>query len=120
VTPVHLVAFVVDPVDDDMADAVRSRVRAMALGRTWTGTPPGFFDDPAAEDPASRTMGTYLGDPTARPDDVTALFQVIQELSALHGSAWEIQLGEAIAGRLHAGRPDPALAAALATWTRDA
>ena len=65
-----LVFFVSDPVDDELAAAVRARVAALRHVRAWSCPAPGFVDDPAAEDPATRTTGGYVRDPA--PADVDA------------------------------------------------
>lgn len=108
----YLVAFVTDPVDDELAGAVREAVRGLAASRTWEVAPPGYFDDPDAPDGEHRTMGTYLR-PRAPEADVVALCGMVQDLSAAHGVTFEVQLAEMVIGRVTDGEADFDLARGL-------
>ncbi len=113
VPAVYLVFFVAGPVDDALAAAVVARVRALADGRAWAGPRPGWFDDPDAPTAAERTTGGYLRTDELAGDDPGALVAAALALSAELGVGLELQFREAVLGRVSAGRPDPALAAAL-------
>ena len=91
----YLVFFVADPVDDDLAAAVRKRVRATD-GAGW-------FDDPDAPTPAERTAGGYVQ--VGAPEEALgqALLTAARDVSALHGVVVEVQWREEVIGRLDAG-----------------
>ncbi len=91
----YLVFFVADPVDDDLAAAVRKRVRATA-GAGW-------FDDSDAATPAERTAGGYVR--VAAPEDELgqALLQAASDVSSLHGVVVEVQWREEIVGHIEDG-----------------
>lgn len=90
----YLVFFVAGPVDDDLAAAVRKRVRAAGAG---------WFDDPDAATPAERTAGGYVR--VGAPEDELgkALLQAATDVSALHGVVVEVQWREEILGHIEAG-----------------
>lgn len=102
-----LVFFVSGPVDDATAARVRERVTALARSRPWAGTAPGFFDDPAAEEPGLRTTGCYLR--AAAAEDAAAMWAAALAISAELGVTVEIQWREAILGHVRDGEPDPGL-----------
>jgi hypothetical protein len=91
----YLVFFVADPVDDDLAAAVRKRVRATA-GAGW-------FDDSDAATPAERTAGGYVR--VGAPEDELgqALLQAASDVSSLHGVVVEVQWREEIVGHIEGG-----------------
>jgi hypothetical protein len=91
----YLVFFVAGPVDDDLAAAIRKRLRATA-GAGW-------FDDPDAATPAERTAGGYVR--VGAPEDELgkALLQAASDVSALHGVVVEVQWREQIVGHIDAG-----------------
>ena len=106
----YFVFFVVDEVDDDLAAAVRGRVRMLAGSRAWLNEP-GFFDDPAAAHDGVRTTGGFLRveAEVADGDDVRAFCGAIQALSAEYEVDVELQWREAVLGRVRAGVPDDGL-----------
>ncbi len=89
----YLVFFVADPVDDDLATAVRKRVRATA-GAGW-------FDDSAR--PAERTAGGYVRVDAPEDEMGRALLQAASDVSALHGVVVEVQWREEVIGHIEAG-----------------
>lgn len=91
----YLVFVVAGPVDDDLAAAVRKRVRATA-GAGW-------FDDPDASSPAERTAGGYVR--VGAPEEALgrALLQAASDVSSLHGVLVEVQWRERILGHIDAG-----------------
>lgn len=91
----YLVFFVAGPVDDDLAAAVRKRVRATE-GAGW-------FDDPGATGPAERTAGGYVRVGAPEDDLGKALLQAAADVSALHGVVVEVQWREEILGHIEAG-----------------
>ena len=108
----YLVFFVIDPVDDDLAGALRERLRARSGAWAWAATPPGFFDDPAAEHAGRRTTGAYLRvEDAAGPDrdDVAAMWDWMITSSAELMVTMEVQWREVPLGRVHSGRPDDGL-----------
>lgn len=111
----YFVFFVIDAVDDELANEIRSRVRALARSRAWTNEP-GFFDDPAAEHDGRRTTGGYLRVEAeqADGDDVRALCRAIQALSSEFEVDIEMQWRETVLGRIRAGVPDEGLEQRLA------
>ncbi len=119
--PEYLVFFVTDPVDDELAGHVQTRVRALAGSRAWRNGP-GFFDDPAPDPDSPRTTGGYLRVETAPADgdDVRAFCAAVQALSADFRVDVELQWREAILGRVRAGVPDDDLDVQLATVTGEA
>jgi hypothetical protein len=90
-----LVFFVAGPVDDDLAAAVRKRVRATA-GVGW-------FDDPDAPTPAERTAGGYVRVDAPEDELGKALLLAATDVSALHGVVVEVQWREEIVGHIDAG-----------------
>ena len=112
----YLVFFVTDPVDDELAKALRERLRARAGAWAWAAGPPGFFDDPAAEHEGQRTTGAYLRvEDEAGPDrdDVAAMWDWVLSASAELMVTMEVQWREVPLGRVREGRPDEGLEAAL-------
>lgn len=129
--PDYLVFFVIDAVDDTLADEVRRRIQILAGARAWRDQPPGFFDDPepAAESP--RTTGGFLrieadhadqdepvsscGLTTGSPlrGDLRAFCAAVQALSTDAEIDIELQWRELILGRVRAGVPDDGLEEAL-------
>jgi hypothetical protein len=110
----YLVFFVTDPVDDALASVLRERLRARAGAWAWAGSPPGWFDDPAAEDPGKRTTGAYLrveAGEAPDPDDVAAMWDWVLASSGEQMVTIEVQWREEPLGRVHAGRPDDGLEA---------
>jgi hypothetical protein len=91
----YLVFFVAGPVDDDLAAAVRKRVRATA-GAGW-------FDDPDAATAAERTAGGYVRVGAPEEELGHALLQAASDVSALHGVVVEVQWREEIVGHIDAG-----------------
>jgi hypothetical protein len=98
-----LVFFVADPVDDDVAAAVRRRVAP--LRRL------GFLDDPGATAAQSRTTGGFVRDPQAA--DAEALWGAALGASRELGITVELQWREAVLGHVRAGRPDAGLREAV-------
>ena len=117
--PGFLVFFVVDDVDDALAQEVRSRVRALAASRTWRDRAPGFFDDPEPAPGSPRTTGGYLrvDAECADGDDARALCAAVQAFSSEFEVEVELQWREAILGRVRAGVPDDGLEEGLAAVT---
>jgi hypothetical protein len=117
--PDYLVFFVVDDVDDALAEEIRARVRAVAGARAWRDQPPGFFDDPAPAPDSPRTTGGYLRveRETADGDDVRALCAAVQALSGEFEVDVELQWRQAVLGRVRAGVPDDGLEEGLAAAT---
>ena len=114
----YFVFFIVDDVDDDLAQEVRTRIRKLAAARSWRN-PPGFFDDPAPSEDAKRTTGGFLrveGE-TADGDDVRAVCAAVQALSRDREVEIELQWREAILGRVRRGVPDDGLEEALTAAT---
>lgn len=112
----YLVFFVTDPVDDELASALRDRLRARSGAWAWAGTPPGWFDDPAAEHAGVRTTGAYLRvEEREGPDrdDVSAMWDWVLAASAEMMVTFEVQWREVPMGRVREGRPDEGLEAAL-------
>ena len=112
----YLVIFVTEPVDDDLAGALRDRLRARAGAWAWAASPPGFFDDPAAEHAGQRTTGAYLrveDGAAPDPDDVTAMWDWVLSASSELMVTMEVQWREVPLGRVHSGRPDDGLEAAV-------
>jgi hypothetical protein len=91
----YLVLFVAGPVDDDLAAAVRKRVRATA-GAGW-------FDDPDAATPAERTAGGYVRVGAPEEELGQALLRAASDVSSLHGVVVEVQWREEIFGHIDAG-----------------
>jgi hypothetical protein len=91
----YLVFFVAGPVDDDLAAAVRNRVRATA-GAGW-------FDDPDAATPAERTAGGYVRVGAPEEELGQALLRAASDVSSLHGVVVEVQWREEIFGHIDAG-----------------
>ena len=104
-----LVFFVAGSVDDEIARAVRDRVTALARSRPSAHL--GFFDDPAAVEPAARTTGGYLR--PAGAFEVDALWALALALSAELRVTLELQWREAVLGRVRAGVPDAGLESAV-------
>lgn len=112
----YLVFFVTGPVDDDLATALRERLRARSGAWAWAADPPGFFDDPAAEHEGQRTTGAYLRVEEAAgpdPDDVAAIWDWVLTCSSELMVTMEAQWREVPLGRVHSGRPDDGLEAAV-------
>lgn len=111
----YLVFFVTDPVDDELAAALRGRLRARARAWAWSATPPGFFDDPAAGSGEARTTGAYLRVDSERPDDadMAAMWDWVVDASAELMVTMEVQWREVPLGRVVSGRPDDGLEAAV-------
>ena len=112
----YLVFFVTDPVDDELARALRERLRARSGAWAWSASPPGFFDDPAADHAGQRTTGAYLRVEQAAgpdPDDLAAMWDWALSASAELMVTMEVQWREVPLGRLHLGRPDDGLEAAM-------
>jgi hypothetical protein len=110
----YLVFFVTDPVDDALATVLRERLRARAGAWAWASLPPGFFDDPAATDPAARTTGAYLrveAGEVPDPDDVAAMWDWVLAASGELMVDFEVQWREQPLGRVCSGRPDKGLEA---------
>jgi hypothetical protein len=116
--PDYLVFFVVDPVDDDLAGHIRSRVRMLAGSRAWRDQP-GFFDDPAPAPDSPRTTGGYLRVEAAPADgdDARAFCTAVQAFSSEFAVDVELQWREAVLGRVRAGVPDDGLEEQLAAVT---
>ena len=98
----HLVFFVVDPVDDALAEAVTERVRAVP-GAGW-------FDDPGAASAGERTTGGYVR--CARPEEpaAEALLAAARDVSAHLAVEVEVQWREEPVARIVGGvtaRPAP-------------
>jgi hypothetical protein len=112
----YLVFFVVDEVDDALADEVRARVRAVAGSRGWSGNPPGFFDDPSPAPGSPRTTGGYLRVDTGAADggDARAFCAAVQAFSSEFEIDLELQWREVVLGRVRAGVPDDGLEERLA------
>jgi hypothetical protein len=91
----YLVFFVAGPVDDDLAAAVRKRVRATA-GAGW-------FDDPDAATPAERTAGGYVRVGAPEEELGQALLRAASDVSSLHDVVVEVQWREEIFGHIDAG-----------------
>jgi hypothetical protein len=91
----YLVFFVTDPVDDDLAAAIRKRVRATD-GAGW-------FDDPDAATPAARTAGGYVRVGAPEEERGQALLTAARDVSALHGVTVEVQWREEVLGRIESG-----------------
>ena len=110
--PGFLVFFVTDAVDDELAHALRSRIRAVAWDRPWEAHAPGFFDDP---DPGGgiRTTGGYLRIESPVQSDALALLRVAAAVSEDHAVTVELQWQERIIGHVRSGEPDPGLEAAV-------
>jgi hypothetical protein len=117
--PEYLVFFVTDPVDDDLAEQVRTRVRMLAGSRDWRDQPPGHFDDPAPEPDSPRTTGGFLRveADTADGEDARAFCAAIQAFSGEFAVDVELQWREKILGRVRAGVPDDGLEEQLAAVT---
>lgn len=112
----YLVIFVTDPVDDELASSLRDRLRARSGAWAWAASPPGFFDDPAAEHGGERTTGAYLRvEDAAGPDrdDVAAMWDWVITASAELMVTMEVQWREVPLGRVREGRPDVGLEAAV-------
>jgi hypothetical protein len=105
VSAAYLVLFVADPAEDRHAEALRAVAREVAGA--------GFFDDPEAE--AARTVGTYLCVDTLAEPAAQGLVARVAAVSERFSLRVEVQLREEILGHIRDGRPDAALAAALAT-----
>jgi hypothetical protein len=112
----YLVFFVVDPVDDALAGEVRARMRAVAGGRAWRDSPPGFFDDPSPAPGSPRTTGGYLRVEAgiADGDDARAFCGAVQAFSAEFELDVELQWREVVLGRVRGGVPDDGLDEQLA------
>jgi hypothetical protein len=108
----YLVFFVADPVDDELAAAVREVVATLAGGRSWSGPLPGFFDDP---DPGEgiRTTGGFLRVEERVEADALALLDGAVAVSALQRVTVEVQWRERVLGHVRDGEPDAELAAAV-------
>jgi hypothetical protein len=102
-----LVFFVADPVDDELAAAVRARVAALRHAHAWSCPAPGFFDDPAADDAAGRTTGGYVRSPGAH--DAELLWEAIVDASRELGVTFELQWRETVLGHVRGGRADEGL-----------
>jgi hypothetical protein len=112
----YLVCFVTGPVDDDLATALRERLRARSGAWAWAASPPGYFDDPAAAHDGQRTTGAYLRveeEAGPDPDDIAAIWDWVLSASSELMVTMEVQWREVPLGRVHAGRPDEGLEAAL-------
>jgi hypothetical protein len=120
--PDYLVFFVADPVDDALAEHVRSRVRMLAARRAWRDQPPGYFDDPEPAPGSVRTTGGYLRvtEATADGDDARAFCAAVQAFSAEFQIELELQWRERVLGRVRAGVPDDGLEEELAGVTGEA
>ena len=88
----HLVFFAVGPVDDDLADAIRDRVRAVA-GAGW-------FDDPGEE---HRTTGGWVRVGAMEDPPGQDLLDAARDLSVAHGVVVEVQWREEVVGHIEAG-----------------
>jgi hypothetical protein len=117
--PEYLVFFVTDPVDDDLAEQVRARVRMLAGSRAWRDQPPGFFDDPEPAPGSPRTTGGFLRieADTADGDDARAFCAALQAFSGEFAIDVELQWREKVLGRVRAGVPDDGLEEQLGTVT---
>jgi hypothetical protein len=102
--PPYLVLFVAGAAGDVHAEALR------AVARDVPGA--GFFDDPAGGE--ERTVGAYLRLDTAPESSRHALVGAVAIVSEQLGARVEVQVAERVLGHLEGGRPDAALAAALA------
>ncbi len=106
--PGFLVFFVTDAVDDALASALRTRIRAAAGNHPWAQHAPGFFDDP---DPGGgvRTTGGYLRIESPCQDDALALLGVATDVASDHDVTIELQWQERVLGHVRAGGADPGL-----------
>lgn len=114
----YLVFFVTDPVDDDLAGHVQSRLRMLSGSRAWRDLP-GFFDDPAPAPESPRTVGGYLrvDAGAADGDGARAFCAAVQAFSSEFAVDVELQWHEAVLGRVRAGVPDDGLEEQLAGVT---
>jgi hypothetical protein len=104
--PGFLVFFVTDAVDDELASAVRTRIRAAAGDRPWVQHAPGFFDDP---DPGGgvRTTGGYLRIESPCETDALALLGVATDVAEDHAVHRRAASGRsACLGHVRAGDAD--------------
>lgn len=106
--PGFLVFFVTDAVDDELARALRTRIRAAAGDRPWIQHAPGFFDDP---DPGGgvRTTGGYLRIESPCETDALALLGVATDVAEDHAVTVELQWQERVLGHVRAGEADSGL-----------
>jgi hypothetical protein len=120
--PEYLVFFVADPVDDDLAEQVRGRMRMLAGSCEWRDQPPGFFDDPEPAPDSPRTTGGFLRieADTADGDDARAFCAAMQAFSSEFAVDVELQWRERILGRVRGGVPDDGLEEGLAEVTGEA
>jgi hypothetical protein len=120
--PDYLVFFIADPVDDALAEHVRTRVRMLAGRRAWRDQPPGYFDEPEPAAGSPRTTGGFLrvSQPTADGDDARAFCAAVQAFSAEFEIDVELQWRERVLGRVRAGVPDDGLEEELAEVTGEA
>jgi hypothetical protein len=95
----YLVFFCAGPVDDDRADAILERIRALASSRSWTGSGPGWFDDPGADSSAERTTGGYVQVDDLEHADAVAVLDGARALAADLGIAVEVQWREDVIAR---------------------
>ena len=94
----YLVFFVADPVDDDLAAAVRKRVRATA-GAGW-------FDDLTPRRPPSAPPAATSAWVRPRTSWARRCCQAARDVSALHGVRVEVQWSEEIVGHIEGGTFD--------------
>jgi hypothetical protein len=102
--PPFLVFFSRDPVDDEVAEAIVTAVRALAGRRAWGCPAPGWFDDPDAP-PAQRTCGGYVRVEDLAGDDAAALLDGVRRLSAELEIVVELQWRERPLSEIAAGTP---------------
>lgn len=110
--PPYLVFFSRDPVDDELAEAIVTAIRALAGTRAWGCPAPGWFDDPDAP-PLERTTGGYARVDDLACDDATALLAGVRRLSAELELIVEVQWRERPLGEIAAGAPRGAVATLL-------
>jgi hypothetical protein len=108
--PSYLVFFPSDPVDDEIAAEIVTRVRALAGSRAWSCPPPGWFDDPDAESAAERTCGGYLRVDDLAGEDAAAVLAAARALSAELELVVAVEFNERPLGQFAAGAPGGALA----------
>ena len=112
--PSYLVFFSRDPVDDDLAAEIVSRVRSLAGARVWSCPAPGWFDEPDAATEADRTCGGYLKVDDLAGDDAAALLSAARSLSAELEVSVAVEFNERSLGSFAPGGvPDGALEALL-------
>lgn len=112
--PSYLVFFSRDPVDDELAGEIVTRVRSLAGARVWGCPAPGWFDEPDAEAEEARTCGGYLKVDDLAGDDAAALLAAARSLSAELEVTVAVEFGERPLGTFAPGGvPSAALEALL-------